>query len=408
VTKARLLWCSDFTVHTGFARVAESVLRHLADSFDVGVLGTWYNGDPHEYPFPIWPAASGNEPFGFGRLKEVAGKFKPDVVLVLNDTYYVAKFAKLRAKLKADWKLVAYIPVDAPNTHPDIAIELNNLDAAICYTHFGLRELRTAGFDGKAAVIPHGIDRKLFRPVPRETARRELKLDGMPGWKEAFIVGNVGRNQPRKRLDLTIAYFADWVEREKLPPNVKLYLHCAVKDAHLVDVKALCKYFGVLDRLILTSPDIGWDKGIDERQMSLVYSAQDIHVQTTLGDGWNLPVMESMSCGVPQIVPEWSGLAEWARGAVEYVPCSEIQVFSGLENRIGGVPDREAFIAALSRLYRDSERREELSQAGLELVSRPEFEWPRIAQAFAGVINATLAEEAVSEPAMEEPIALHA
>jgi D-inositol-3-phosphate glycosyltransferase len=388
MSKPRLLWVSDGVVHTGFARVAHSVLPHLMADFEVGMLAAHFNGDPHPYPYPIWPAPSYNEPFGYARLPEVAKVFKPDVVLVLNDTYYVAKFAKLRANLEAEWKLVGYMPMDGPNLHPEVAEMLSKLDSAIFYTHFGLRTAAQAGYKGRAAVIPHGIDLDLFRPVPRETARKIAGLD-----REVFIVGNVNRNQPRKRLDLTIAYFADWVEREKLPENVKLYLHCAPKDAHLVDVAQVCDYFGIRSRVILPSKDFRWDRGIEEEKMSAVYSSLDVQVSTTLGEGWGLTTMEGMACGVPQIVPEWSGLAEWARDAVRYVPCVELDVFAGLENRIGGVPDRDNFIDALQGLYRYADLRAEKSLAGLNLVSRPEFQWPHVARGFAGVLRTVLAGE---------------
>jgi D-inositol-3-phosphate glycosyltransferase len=385
VSKPRLLWVSDGVVHTGFARVAHSVLPHLMADFEVGMLAAHFNGDPHSYRYPIWPAFSPVEWFGFTRLPEVAKTFKPDVVLVLNDSYYVAKFAKLRTKLEAEWKLVGYMPMDGPNLHPEIADALSELDAAIFYTRFGLETALAAGFHGKASIIPHGIDLDLFRVVPRETARRITGIS-----PDGFIVGNANRNQPRKRLDLTIAFFADWVDREKLPADVKLYLHCAAKDVHISDIAALAGYYGVRDRLILPDKALRWDKGVAEEHLSAVYSAMDVQISTSLGEGWGLTTMEGMACGVPQIVPEWSGLAEWARGAVEYVPCTEVEVFAGFENRIGGVPDREAFVGALSRLYQNAEQREDLSLAGLELVSRPEFEWANVARAFSGVLHTVL------------------
>ena len=321
MTKPRLLWISDGVVHTGFARVAHAVLPHLMDSFDVHMMACHYNGDPHSYPYPVWAAQSFLEPFGFQRLPEVAAQVKPDVVLVLNDSYYVEKFAKLRESHEFTWKLVGYMPMDGPNLSPEVGEQLTKLDAAIFYTHFGMQVAKVAGCLTKGAVIPHGIDRSIYAPMPRLEARKAAGLDQMPGWRDAFIVGNVNRNQPRKSLDLTLAYFADWVEREKIPDNVKLYLHCAPKDVHITDIAALAKYFGIAGRLILPKRDMDWKKGLDEQKLAAMYSSLDLQVSTTLGEGWGLTTMEGMSCGVPQIVPDWSGLGEWARGAVEYVSC---------------------------------------------------------------------------------------
>lgn len=396
--KPCLLWLSDGVVHTGFSRVTHSVLEHLRHEFDVGLLAAHYNGDPHSYPYPIWPAPSWVEPFGFERLPEVAKTFKPDVVLVLNDTYYVGMFAKLREKLKATWKLVGYMPMDGPNLHPNVAAELSKLDMAIFYTRFGLDMALQAGFRGLASIIPHGIDLELFKPKPKHVARLAM---GIPD--DAFVVGNVNRNQPRKRLDLTLAYFADWIERKNVPENVRLYLHCATKDVHIADVPALAQYFGVRHRLILPTRSLTWDRGVPDEDLSTVYSALDVNVSTTLGEGWGLPIMEAMACGVPNIVPAWSGLAEWAQGAVEYVPCSELEVFAGLENRIGGVADREAFVTALNDLYRSATRRRDLAQNGLALVRKPEFEWSNIARLFAAVLHMAVEGNGVTKE-VEVPV----
>lgn len=398
--KPRLLWASDGCVDTGFARVSHTVLGLLQEQFDVAMLGAHYTGNPHRYPYEIWPGVGYVEPFGYAKLEEVAASFKPDVVLVLNDAYYVAKFQKLREKLKGQWKLVGYMPMDGPNLAKAIGEVLSDLDLAIFYTHFGMRVATEGGFRGFAAVIPHGIDRGMFYPRPLLEARQAARLDHMPGWRDAFIIGNVNRNQPRKRLDLTIAYFADWCRREKLPDNVKLYLHCAQKDVHIADVAELAKYFGIGGRMILPGGEVRWDKGLGDAQLAAVYSSLDLQVSTTLGEGWGLTTMEGMACGVPQLVPRWAALDEWPRGAVEYVQCGELEVFTGLENRIGAVADRESFISGLDGLYRSEERRSELIDAGLDLVRRPEFEWPTIAQTFANmlhaVIDGTLGEE---EPA---------
>jgi len=103
--------------------------------------------------------------------------------------------------------------------------------------------------------------------------------------------------------------------------------------------------------------------------------------------------MESMACGIPQIVPNYSALGEWCRDengvpVVEYTDISPIPFFNtrGLNTR-GGIPDMESTINALDKLYRDAKYREELGAKGYRLVNQQKFEWRNIAREFEKVFE---------------------
>ena len=54
---AKILWYGDAVSNTGFARVTHSVLDHLKEDHEVVVYGINYQGDPHDYPFKIYPVS---------------------------------------------------------------------------------------------------------------------------------------------------------------------------------------------------------------------------------------------------------------------------------------------------------------------------------------------------------------
>jgi D-inositol-3-phosphate glycosyltransferase len=386
--RLKLLWVGDACSHTGFARVTHSVLEHLHDIFDVTVIGALYEGDPgHGYPYPIYPAQAIPHADIWG-LKKTAAKLPdiaPDVVCVINDPWVIELFCDEWKKQKFAVPLCAYMPVDGPNcVSPKTARALNEtLSAAVFYTGFGATEARGAGFDGPAHVIPHGIDAELFSPGDQATARAAI---GMPSvMRGGFVVLNVNRNQPRKRLDLTIAHFAEWV-RTRGVTDAWLHLHCAEKDVGW-RVRDLARYYRIHERLILTSPDMTWRRGIPDDQLVNVYRAANVQVTTTLGEGWGLTTMEGMACGIPQIVPEWSALAEWTVGAAWHVRCSAYEAFPGSQNTIGGIIDREGFVAALDQMYESSDVRAEFSESARRHVTAPSFTWKSVAAQFADVLH---------------------
>jgi hypothetical protein len=59
----------------------------LCKDHEVHVVGINYNGDPHDYPYPIFPAANVHvqDRFGIPRLPDIINKIKPDFVIALNE-----------------------------------------------------------------------------------------------------------------------------------------------------------------------------------------------------------------------------------------------------------------------------------------------------------------------------------
>lgn len=375
--RRKILWIGDAAVATGFARCTHHTLKAFEGDWDIFVLGLNYRGDPHKYPYAIYPCWPGGDTFGLGRTASLVTKLRPDVVVVQNDPWNVPEYLKRAGNVP----VVATMPVDGKNC---CGRKLNGLAGAIFWTEFGMTEARRGGYTGPSAIVPLGVDLDVYRPVTSVDARKRFLPEAL---QNAFIVGNINRNQPRKRLDLTIEYFATWVKANAVK-DAYLFLHVAPTGDQGYDVSQLMEYYGLSNRLILAEPDIG--DGISEAALALTYSCFDVQVSTTQGEGWGLCTMEGMACGVPQIVPAWAALKEWAAGASRQVPCSTYAVTPNYVNVIGGISDRAPFVDALDELYRSSDERMRLSHAGMALVARPEYRWKHIAEQFRTVVEQAL------------------
>ena len=267
------------------------------------------------------------------------------------------------------------MPVDGVNIKREFAEALNSMHLSIGYTQFAVDELVKSGLTSPTQVIPHGIDTGLFSPVDMTVARKKLR-DIPRDW---FIVGLVNRNQPRKRIDLAMQYFAEWAKDK--PDNVKFYFHGALRDLGW-DIMQLAEYHNIGDRLVITSPDMTPANGVPRDFLKFIYSSMNVHITTTLGEGWGLTQMESMACKVANIVPNWSGLGEWAKNGASFIPCTSTQTHTGGLNTIGGVADKALFIAELDKMYHNRGYRESVAQSGYDLVTKPEFQWSNIARRF--------------------------
>lgn len=385
-TKLKVLWVGDVVQQTGFQRVTQNVLNYLHPLWDVTVLGINYNGDPHSLPYPVYPAHLGGDSMGVGRLRAVVEYIQPDVVMILQDPWIVTEFLKEMVNIPVP--VVAYMPVDGKNMMK--ATELNGLGRAVWYTKFGQTEAEEGGYTGPSDVIPHGVDTSIYVPGDREDARRYLGLTKAIG-EGAFLVGNINRNQPRKRLDLTVEVFAKWWKQAGSPVNAYLFLHCSRFDTGY-DVVQLSRYYGIPKNLILSKSRLGTGDAVSESDLVRMYQAMDVMMSTTQGEGWGLTTHEGMACGIPQILPDWAALGEWTRGASELVPVDSLTVTPKGINVVGATPSVAGMVEAIHRAYTSAEWRTTFGQVAHVRATEPRFCWPNVGARFDRVLREVISE----------------
>jgi len=380
--KKRLLWVGDAGCPSGFAKATHNILDTLKETYDVTVLGINYRGDPHEFPYPIFAAAVAGDGFGVGRLVWMCDYAKPHVVVLQNDGWNIPLYVQQMRQFKEfdGVPIVAVVAVDGKNFQSNW---LDGVAHVIFWTEFALKEARGSGYEGPASIIPLGVDRSVYKPHSRNHARSARGLAD-ERFRDAFIVGNVNRNQPRKRWDLTLKYFADWVSAFDAP-NAMLFLHTAPTGDLGINVQQLAAYYGITERLILVQPPTWY--GVEEEIMAQTYQCFDVLLSTTQGEGFGLTALEAMACKIPCILPDWSALGDWAREGSWIVPCTETAIGPPYVNVIGGVMDYEGVVNALDRLYREPSIREDYSKRALATAYQHRYDWKNIGARYLDVLR---------------------
>jgi D-inositol-3-phosphate glycosyltransferase len=391
VKKNTLLWVGDAACDSGFARCTEHTVRSFLPTWNVCVLGLNYRGDPHPFRqeleahggllFPAY--VPGGDQFGVKRLRRIVALTRPDVVVIQNDPWNVPAYVSELEDMPAGTRplLIGAIAIDGLNAR---GWALNDLDHVMFWTKFAEDEARLGGFTGTSTVIPLGVDLNIYKPGPRLAARRALELPEHI-INDGFIVLNVNRNQPRKRLDLTMEYFADFYHNHCPKKNAYLYMHvCPTGDVGW-DINQMTAYYGLKKHVLLAEPSVF--SGSSETDMAYTYQAANVQVSTTLGEGWGLTTMEGMACGLPQVVPDWSALGDWARPAAVLVPCTATSATPNKVNVIGGVPDKRMFVYELNSLYTNETWSLNKTIQGLKLSSDPMFVWENISRKFREMVE---------------------
>ena len=380
-SKPRMLWIGDAVVASGFARATHRICDRMLDDFDIAVLGLNHVGDPHDFKYKVFPCVS--DFLGLARTPELAEQ--ADIIVIQNDPWNIPKYLEVLAKHKVFKPVVGVVAVDGKNIQAE---GLNGLSHAIFWTKFGEKECRKGGFTGSSSVIGLGVDTEIYRPLNQLQSRRMLNLPGF--LEDKFIIGMCSRNQPRKRLDLAISFFAEWVHKYDIE-DAYIYMHIAPTGDVGWDLKQLMQYYGFKGdkrRLISANVDPGY--GIAEQEMAVTYSSWDLSITATSGEGWDLPRMEAMACGVPNLAPDAAALGEWPNGSIALVPCDEIMVHGNMINTIGAIPNRKEFIEQLHRFYKDKDYRDKYAVAGFNRVNEPQFRWENVAKEYVNVLNMVL------------------
>jgi glycosyltransferase involved in cell wall biosynthesis len=387
----KILYAGDVGVQTGFGRVAEYLIPALAEDYEVHALCTNWHGDPSpmQQHCKMYPAmAHGNDPFGSHRIASVIQAIKPDLVWITNDIWIALSLwenAKpLREKLGFKW--FVYTPIDSYGLFPNLTPPMMEWDGLATYTKFAKKELEIMGYTKPIRIIGHGTDFTKFFPMDKKECRKIL---GVPD--DVFVVFNGNRNQPRKRIDLTIKAF---IKFAKDKDDARLWLNMGAKDLGwpIIDLfkrVARDEGFDATGKLILTSPHYSVGNCLPIEQLNQVYNAADIGINTCIGEGWGLVNSEHGATGVAQVVPDHTSLAE-IFDEMPRIECnaSETDRNYGLERLL---PDPECAADILTYYY---ENRDILKQHGQWCYNRlheEPFTWPYIQQQLKDAVNETLA-----------------
>ncbi|MGA3038629.1 MAG: glycosyltransferase [Vulcanimicrobiaceae bacterium] len=180
-------------------------------------------------------------------------------------------------------------------------------------SHCSANAFISAGFpDDRISVVPHGVDRNVFNPIPRSSR------DDAP-----FRFLFVGATIPRKGIDLMInAYFRTFKPHENV--------HLTIKDvnAHAfsggTNKGPDIKKFANAPHL---APMTYVDETFTDREVAKLYREADCLVLPYRGEGFAMPVLEAMACGTAVMVTAGGATDDFVDDSVGWripskrVPC---------------------------------------------------------------------------------------
>jgi len=242
---------------------------------------------------------------GFGNaycspsLQQHARYVNPDLVVTLGDVW-VLDPGVLRELPVAHW-----LPADCRpmSTADRKVVEATGTSRLIAMSRFGEERFRAEGFD--PYYVPHGISLETFKPAEDKAGLR-AKCGLSP---DQFVIGvNAANNDAiRKAPSEMLLAFAKFTADH---PEAILSLHTAVHQDGGQDLEAIAENLGITDRVRVVDQYRYASGMVDPADIAEWYGCLDVLCAATFGEGFGLPIVESLACGVPVITTRCSSMEE--------------------------------------------------------------------------------------------------
>ena len=353
---------------SAYGKITYYVATGLKDlGYDIIVAGIEHRYGVLRYSgvpvFPL-PMLHGKMLFKYIRV------FSPDCVLSIIDAWAFAGVDELVRKYKVSW--IAYTPVDAEidsQAEPLLSV-LRYARGIMTPSRFSTEQLRK--FFVNVEWVPHGVNTRIFRPMNKEECKKTLRLEGK------FVFGCVAANYSMRK-DFPHLYKAFRIFLDMIPESeckdVVLFHHTWQPEFHRwgaeYNLVRLAKKYGIEKNLILPKEDIRYFPASEE-QLALLYNAFDVYVTASMGEGFGIPLLESMACGTPCIAPANSAHVEHVEGRgwlVKKFSGWVVPLYNPLQLEYP-IVDEHALAEAMYDAYTHQEKIKQFSKKCIEYASR--------------------------------------
>lgn len=388
----KILVLSDDGISSGYGRISMEVSTRLhqrgcnmmaASLYYDGLLPPTLDGKP----LPYWVAALGGKPNWGEAAVSLINAYQPDIVHVIQDATYAAqlRYAPI------DWSRFAFVvttPVDGVPVDPDWVKMLREADATLSISQFGVDAHRKAGIP--SVLCRPGVDANAFFPLSEaERMALRAKLGIAP---DAFVFGAFCQNQGRKDIpDMLRAFFAFAADK----PTARCFLDMEAVSPAGWNLNNVCAQQGWDASKLLYRADAqrAGVHHIRER-----YNLLDAHAVISHREGYGLPLVEAMACGVVSMAMDYTSGTEICgdgKGVlIAPIDYRSIGTWGGAEDCY---PNLTQLTASLQMLYDEPDTRRSIARKGMAWARAQT--WDAAADAVAKVYERVLAKrQSVPQP----------
>jgi GT2 family glycosyltransferase len=204
-------------------------------------------------------------------------------------------FGRVKGRVRAGWSMLEVTGL------PEAWVDgCNTMDEVWVPASFNVDTFENSGVRVPVRVMPLGVDIDYFNP----------QITGFrPSDRYTFL--SVFEWGERKAPETLLRAFASEFKESE---DVVLLLSVFNRDPD-VNVEAEIARLDLPSSapiVLMLNPEFA------DHQMGSLYRSADCFVLPTRGEGWGMPVLEAMACGLPTIATNWSGPADFLHEEIGY------------------------------------------------------------------------------------------
>lgn len=222
----------------------------------------------------------------------------PDAINKTADTERIAVNLSVGSLMNRFYgkKRIGYTVLEVDKIPDDWVTMMNQLDAVWTPTKWGRDVFINSGVKKKLiSIVPEGVNTDIFNPYA-------YPIEQLVG-SDTFKFFCVGKLETRKNIDMLCQAFAN---EFKLGEKVELFL---MTHNPFVQVNIFEYLYGL--NLPQHAPIIPLQPMKEHSVLANIMVSCDAFVLPSRGEGWGLPFLEAMACGLPTIGTNWSGNTEF-------------------------------------------------------------------------------------------------
>ena len=299
----RIMWLSNAPwSNSGYGQQSRIFLPRLADLGHIMATTCYYGlegGVINMGKFLCYPKRL--HPYGNDVIVPHTAGFNADIMISLMDTWVMNP-----EEYPKQLRWVPWYPVDHDPMPALVRGKVSLAYKRITFSQHGVKMTHDAGLD--CWYIPHGIETDLYKPLDKKTCREHI---GIP--QDKYAIGTVAMNKgnpSRKCFSEMVEAFARFHSRH--PDSVYL-LQTDKGDGieGMVNLPELVRNMGLIEgQDVIFCNQYQNVIGYPLEYMVEFYNCLDVHLITTRGEGFGIPILESQACGVPVITGGWTACKE--------------------------------------------------------------------------------------------------
>lgn len=228
-----------------------------------------------------------------------------DVFISLYDVWVMKskEYDKIR-------KIGAWTPLDHVTMPTEVETFLRKPNVVpIAMAPNGVRQMEKLGIE--CEYVPHAIDTKVMKPTYKLSNGADARE--LIATKDKFVVGMVAANKAsgmvhRKAFSENIMAFSIF---HKKHPDAVLYIHTdPLGRSGGWHLPSLLSSLGIPEDAVCFPDPNDYRFGLSHSDLAAFYTAFDVMLATSYGEGFGVPTMEAQACGTRVIASNWAASAD--------------------------------------------------------------------------------------------------